>query len=522
MKKIKGALLSVFLSMFFIINSYAVDDLSGHWAEDSMRQLMEDEVLTGYSDGSVKPDNNITRAEFMAFANRLFGFTQTHEIDFRDIKPSDWYYSAVQSAVAAGYISGYSDDTIKAENNITRQEAAVAAANILGIGSNESSGFQGVAAWADSAVSACASNNIISGYPDGSFGADRLITRAEAFTMLLNAKTYNDNESGGSASYSVPDVIENFEQWKKAIDYSISRLDNQLELKIKDFDNDSYDLNKLGLTDVAVDAQGVLKGNMAEITYKFKYNENFKLLRAMNDSSLGVKLSDKETAVLNKLDSVCRNIIKDGMTDYEKELAIHDYIVLNFSYDADMTSENANDVSRFFEVGSGRCGAYAYCFELMSRLAGLDVGIVVGTRDGVGHAWNYICLDGEYYHVDLTADDPVPDSPERVLYGCFNVSDEEMSRINEWDMENTVKCSGKKYNYFAYNECIFDDLESLNSYLMQQLTEKKEKIYFYMTTDALQDTSSFDETVLGQYIVGFELTGEPSKSGEFLFVPKYE
>jgi len=107
-----------------------ISDISDHWAKDQITSLMDKSFITGYEDGTFKPDNNITRAEFMAIINRAFNYTEKAEGSYIDVPDSAWYTDVIKQAKAAGYISGYADGTIKPNNYISRQEAAVIIAKI--------------------------------------------------------------------------------------------------------------------------------------------------------------------------------------------------------------------------------------------------------------------------------------------------------------------------------------------------------------------------------------------------------
>lgn len=171
----------------------ATNDISGHWAEQVLTEWQEKGLLKGYADGSVKPNNSITRAEFITLINNAKGITEEQSISFTDVRPNDWFYSAV--ARAAGYTKGYEDNTFRPNQTITRAEAAVMLANVAGLSQNEAGadGFSdAIPTWAKGSVGAVVAAGLMRGYPDGSFGANIPTTRAEAVSALdrvLNGKT---------------------------------------------------------------------------------------------------------------------------------------------------------------------------------------------------------------------------------------------------------------------------------------------------------------------------------------------
>ncbi|HPZ42770.1 MAG TPA: S-layer homology domain-containing protein [Bacillota bacterium] len=116
------------------------------------------------------------------------------------MKPSDWFYDEVAYAKAAGYISGYPDGTFKPYNAITRQEAAVVIAKLLGLTPESGiavepfSDYISIDQWAMSSVDAVAAHGIMHGFPDKTFGPRKNITRAETVVILDRALAYQGDE----------------------------------------------------------------------------------------------------------------------------------------------------------------------------------------------------------------------------------------------------------------------------------------------------------------------------------------
>jgi len=169
-------------------------DISGHWAEGTIQSWVDNGLIKGYPDGTFKPDNNITRAEFITLVNRAFEYTKTAPISFTDVNQNAWYASAIGVAVEAGYISGYPDGTMKPENPISREEAATIIMRIKNLVANPAavSVYTDASSitWGKGEVGAVTAAKIMQGYPDGSFMPRGLITRAETVIALDNAMHY--------------------------------------------------------------------------------------------------------------------------------------------------------------------------------------------------------------------------------------------------------------------------------------------------------------------------------------------
>jgi hypothetical protein len=167
-------------------------DIQGHWAEQSVNSWVYNGYINGYPDGSFKPDNSITRSEFMVLVNRSFGFMEQAAINFSDVSPADWFYGDAAKAIAAGYISGYEDGTLRPGAQINRQEAAVIIARLLELENAPSlpavNDAAQVSPWSRGQVGAVMANGVMRGYPDQTFRPLGLLSRAEAIVVLDAAR----------------------------------------------------------------------------------------------------------------------------------------------------------------------------------------------------------------------------------------------------------------------------------------------------------------------------------------------
>ena len=105
-------------------------------------------------------------------------------------------------------------------------------------------------------------------------------------------------------------------------------------------------------------------------------------------------------------------IVTAQMSEYEMVKAIHDYIVNNTQYDYDrLLNGTVPEVSHsplgVLQYGVAVCQGYAYAFELLCDLSGIECDFVGGVAGGGGHAWNQVKVDGKWYNIDVTWDDPI-------------------------------------------------------------------------------------------------------------------
>ncbi|WP_090822987.1 S-layer homology domain-containing protein [Paenibacillus sp. yr247] len=80
--------------------------IKGHWAESQINTWIDNGFIKGYEYGSFKPDNTITRAEFIALINRSYRFKEEATMSFSDVTSTNWGYTEVAKAVKAGFITG--------------------------------------------------------------------------------------------------------------------------------------------------------------------------------------------------------------------------------------------------------------------------------------------------------------------------------------------------------------------------------------------------------------------------------
>ena len=145
--------------------------------------------IVGYGNGEVRPQNNITRAEVATIFFRLLtddvrdeNLTKTNR--YSDVAATSWYNTAVSTMTKAGIVDGYPNGTFRPDAPITRAEMAKIISLFAKLDKSESR-FSDIAGhWAEAYIRLAAGNGWIAGYPDGTFGPQRNITRAETMTLV--------------------------------------------------------------------------------------------------------------------------------------------------------------------------------------------------------------------------------------------------------------------------------------------------------------------------------------------------
>lgn len=168
----------------------SLKDIAGHWAESNINKLVGLGAVAGYPDGSFKPDNTITRAEFATILVKAFKLEPRSGKVFADTA-GHWAKDYIATAAGYGIVNGYDATTFGPDNLITREQMAemVVKAAKLEAASGET-GFTDatdIAGWAKDSVAAAVKAEVIKGYPDNTFKPKDNATRAEAVTVIANA-----------------------------------------------------------------------------------------------------------------------------------------------------------------------------------------------------------------------------------------------------------------------------------------------------------------------------------------------
>lgn len=173
-------------------------DLVNHWAEDEVTALANKLIINGTGAGKFSPKRDVTRAEFAAMIVRALGLKASGEANFSDVASSAWYAEAVAAAAEAGIVNGYTDGTFRPNNKISRQELAamvVRAQKLAGLDVDLSdaevaellSGYKDagqIGAWARAELAAAIESGIVQGTSANTVSPTASANRAEAAVMI--------------------------------------------------------------------------------------------------------------------------------------------------------------------------------------------------------------------------------------------------------------------------------------------------------------------------------------------------
>lgn len=198
-------ILYLFLIVIFLFLTPVVQaiptDLKGHWAEESVKSLIDKEILNGYPDGSFRPDQSITRAELAKTLATAYGLEGSGPKGQFPDTTEHWAEEYIDALANAKIITGYPDGSFKPESPITRAEMVVMLTRLLKIGAEEEHytidfvpTFPDLEKdhWAFYQIEMAAKLGLLPRYYSPEFNSARLASRADTAWMLqqlLNVKT---------------------------------------------------------------------------------------------------------------------------------------------------------------------------------------------------------------------------------------------------------------------------------------------------------------------------------------------
>ena len=175
------------------------------------------------------------------------------------------------------------------------------------------------------------------------------------------------------------------------------------------------------------------------------------------------------------------SMVQNEVNDIDKVLYVHDYLVDNIEYDNDTYREISYGAdsgviyvasTAYGGIVSGKavCSGYSAAFQMIMQRLGIPCGRVSGSKVGGGnHEWNYILLDGDFYYIDVTWDDPQmadgeTDDFDNKSYDFFCITTSELEKTHVVG-ENTFVpvCTATKYNYYVYNNLYFDTYDFIDA-----------------------------------------------------------
>ena len=201
------------------------------------------------------------------------------------------------------------------------------------------------------------------------------------------------------------------------------------------------------------------------------------------------KLDDIQQTIYDLAVKVIEDNVTEDMTDYEKELAIHDYLIANVTYDTDELSvfetHGVHSADPYGALTDGRCICLGYTttFQMFMDMLEIPCISIRGesihrNEDNADHAWNMVEINGHSYYVDVTWDDPVPDKDGRpIRHKYFNVGEGLMKEKHLWDESLTAQTDSAEDSYISHELRVITDESEIADIMEETLAANKENFY---------------------------------------------
>ena len=218
-----------------------------------------------------------------------------------------------------------------------------------------------------------------------------------------------------------------------------------------------------------------------------RVDNNEELIKALK-SGLEFQITDnKLKEAYEKAVDIVAKLIKPDMTDFQKQLILHDYIVNNARYDKeneikDTVPEDSHQAYGVLIKGVGVCDGYSKAMQILLRLSGIDSYLLLAEnvdKTKPGHAWLIVKIDGEHYHLDITWNDPYSPEGDFLTYDYFNLTDEDIKKDHSmytWDESLYPKCTATKYNYHAYYNLIANNTSEYHSRIVSAISSRSREL----------------------------------------------
>lgn len=179
----------------FVAAQIALRDIQGLWAQPYIQALAAQNIIAGFPDGTFRPNEPVTRAQFAAIVSKAFSpKPQRQAVDFKDVSRNFWGYQAIQTAYRGGFVAGYPGGLFQPQQQIPRVQALVSLANGLNLSTKNPNAISvytdaaQIPNYASGPVAAATQQNLVVNYPTpNQLNPNREATRAEVAAFVYQA-----------------------------------------------------------------------------------------------------------------------------------------------------------------------------------------------------------------------------------------------------------------------------------------------------------------------------------------------
>lgn len=338
---------------------------------------------------------------------------------------------------------------------------------------------------------------------------------------------YSISTSSISKDVAPHTKVNNLAELKALLQSAANNLQTEIILTVPNANINTYSsiVNRLtGISSYHISLSKTSSVNTLVVSLKYK--QAYRLTQALQNTKAYTRLTASDLSLLETAQSIIVQIISPNMSDYEKELAIHDYIVNTTSYDYERLSSGTIPDSSYTAAGVlinkiGVCEGYSEATKLLLNLIGIECEIVTGLAgNNVPHAWNIVKIDGAWYMLDTTYDDPITfdgngNRVETLSYDYFNVTSNTLMKDHSWEMNKWPTAHGTKYNYYVYSNQVINNYSEFKAYVIKEIKSGSKEITCYIKNY----NTTYDLSFIFNYYNGkIKYFAPSSTSGSFKII----
>lgn len=279
---------------------------------------------------------------------------------------------------------------------------------------------------------------------------------------------------------NAPNSVKSTEELADAFYYYFSKWQTDFEIHYVGSTTDIENIISKAVDD-ASKRNHYIQGHLSDRKIEYEYGRMDAKIKVQQQYLTN---AEQEKYVDAQVAAIVANVPKETMSDFDKVKFVNDYIVKNTEYSTESII-SPHSACAVIKEGKGVCQGYALLALKMLQAFGVETQYVVGEVYTGGHAWNLVKVDGEWYHLDTTWNDPVPDRGNVVRYQYFLVNDTTMKLDHSWDSSAYPKATNKKYAFmssvdhaYEVNGTIFYSNVNDNHYLYTMNLKTGENVPF--------------------------------------------
>ncbi len=251
------------------IQNYFPKDTDSHWAEESITELMNMDILKG-ADGNAYPDRTITRGEFAALTARTLDLEPSYKDTFGDIGKEHMFYGEINALSEKGIVMGVGDGTFQSNRTVTREEIMLMLSRVLPENVKKQVNFKDISKGYThlESLKKAIGSGIISGFDDNTFRPKANASRAECASMLVRLLKTLEEPSEVKVRELAENYINNDMANRSNRDISTGRALS--ELKLKDRARELISSNGATIEKLVSDGKisdVKIEGAIAKVTY---------------------------------------------------------------------------------------------------------------------------------------------------------------------------------------------------------------------------------------------------------------